>query len=84
MGLDSKTKSLIAVGASLTANCQPCIKYHTGKAIENGADEDEISEAIAIGKAVQMGAASQMDKFTSNMVKREPVETNKTGERCCC
>jgi AhpD family alkylhydroperoxidase len=84
MGLDSKIKSLIAVGASITANCQPCIKHHVGKALENGAEEKEILEAIEVGKSVRMGAASHMDKFTESVVKREPFEVSKTGDRCCC
>ncbi len=84
MGLDNKTRSLIAVGASLTANCQPCIKHHIGKAKENGADEKEISEAIEVGKAVRMGAASQMDKFVDNISKTETtMSCNSWMGRCC-
>jgi AhpD family alkylhydroperoxidase len=84
MGLDSKTKSLIAVGASLTANCQPCIKFHMAKARENGADEQEISEAVEVGKAVRTGAASQMDKFTSGIISTDTATSCKAGVNSCC
>lgn len=30
--LDEKTKELIAIGAAITANCQPCLEYHTVEA----------------------------------------------------
>ena len=63
MGLDNKIKELIAIGASITANCLPCLKYHSSKAKEAGANDDEITEAIATGKMVRKGSASKMDKF---------------------
>ena len=61
--MDVRTKELIAIGASVTANCQPCFKYHVGKARENGAGDEEIKEAIAMAKKVQNGAMSQMDEL---------------------
>ena len=51
--MDNKIKELIAIGASVTANCQPCLKYHVSKAKENGAGEQEIKDAIATGKMVR-------------------------------
>ena len=32
--IDIKVKELISIGASVSANCQPCVKYHVGKARE--------------------------------------------------
>jgi AhpD family alkylhydroperoxidase len=40
--LDAKMKELIAVGASVSANCHPCVKYHVGKARKMKIDEAEI------------------------------------------
>ncbi|MBN2316621.1 MAG: carboxymuconolactone decarboxylase family protein [Sedimentisphaerales bacterium] len=58
---DEKTKELIAIGASISANCHPCIKYHVGKAREMEIAEDEIQQAIDVGKKVRKGAAGQID-----------------------
>jgi len=63
MKLDTRIKELIAVGASVTANCQPCLQYHVSKARESGADDEEIAIAIAVAKAVRKGAAAKMDDF---------------------
>lgn len=60
---DEKIKELIAIGASISANCHPCIKFHAAKARELKIDEAEINQAIEIGKMVRKGAASQMDKL---------------------
>ena len=66
MKLDNRIKELIAVGASITANCQPCLEYHVDKAKEFGADEQEITEAIEVGKTVRRGASSKMDKYAAS------------------
>ncbi len=61
--MDVKTKELIAIGASVTANCKPCLEYHVAKAKENAATDEEIAEAIAVAQMVRKGAASKMDEF---------------------
>jgi AhpD family alkylhydroperoxidase len=61
--MDEKTKILIAVGASVTANCQPCLKTAIAQAEAVGAEKKEIIEAIAIGRLVRRGATGKMDKF---------------------
>ena len=61
--IDDRIVELIAVGASVSANCHPCIKYHVAKAREMKIPEDEIKQAIDAGKMVRKGAAQQMDKL---------------------
>ena len=67
--MDNRIKELIAVGASITANCHPCLKYHVSKARENGASEQEIAEAIAMGRMVRKGAAGKMDELVSTLAQ---------------
>jgi len=68
--LDEKIKELIAMGASIAANCHPCIKHHTAKAREMKIDETEIRQAIEVGKMVRKGAAGQMDKLLEEISKQ--------------
>ena len=63
--IDDKMIELIAIGASISANCHPCIKYHVAKAKEMDIQEDEIKQAIDTGRMVRKGAAQQMDKLIS-------------------
>jgi AhpD family alkylhydroperoxidase len=65
--IDEKTKELIAIGASITANCHPCIKYHVGKAREMEIAEDDIQQAIEVGKMVRKGAGGEMDKLLDEL-----------------
>ena len=68
MKLDNRIGELIAVGGrTITANCQPCLQYHIGKALESGADEQEIADAIEISRMVRKGAASNMDTFAASL-----------------
>lgn len=84
MKLDNRVKELIAIGASITANCQPCLQYHVTKALENGADEQEIKEAVDVGGMVRKGAASKMDKFASSLNQAAPSTASASRGGCGC
>ena len=82
MGMSEKIKELVAVGASITANCQPCLQYHTDKALEFGADPGEIAEAIEMGKRVRKGASAKMDTYASSL-KVGPCSAGMASSGCC-
>ena len=65
---DDKMTELVAIGASVAANCHPCVKYHVNKAREIGVDKEDIAEAISVGKMVRKGAAGKMDELTSEIL----------------
>jgi len=82
MQLDDRIKELIAVGASISANCQPCLQYHTSEAQKRGAGVREISEAIEVGKMVRRGAASKMDKFAATLIQSAAPTAGLSSEGC--
>jgi len=65
--MDEKTKELIAIGASVSAHCQPCVSYHVGKAQGLGVSEESILEAIGVGQMVERGAGGAMGDFVKEM-----------------
>ncbi len=67
--MDEQTKELIAIGASVTANCQPCLKYHVQEAQKNGADEEAIQEAVEVGQMVKKGAMRKFNEFIPTIIK---------------
>jgi AhpD family alkylhydroperoxidase len=69
--MENKTKILIAVGAAITANCQPCLKTAITQAQGIGVEKKEILEAIAIGRIVRRGAVGKMDKFASALTGKD-------------
>ena len=80
--MDIQTKELIAIGASITANCQPCLDYHISKAKEHGATQTEINEAIAVGKMVRKGAQAKMDKFVLTVHEGDQAADDVVKEEC--
>jgi AhpD family alkylhydroperoxidase len=82
--MESRVKALIAIGASITANCQPCLNYHVSKAKEAGADEAEISMAIEVAKAVRKGAAAKMDDFAVGLGATVETAECGAGQGCGC
>ena len=84
MKFDERTIRLIAVGASVAANCQPCLLINTTKARENGADDREIAEAIEIGKMVREGAANKMDSFAATLNQAIFETAGHSNEACGC
>ncbi len=84
MKLDDRMIRLIAVGASVTANCQPCLETNMMKAGQNGADEQEIAEAIEIGKMVRRASAAKMDKFASGLGGRTAPSMDASAGGCEC
>jgi len=84
MKLDDRMMRLIAVGASIAANCQPCLQINAAKALESGATEGEIAEAIWVGGMVRRGAASKMDKFAASLNQAVPMAASLPDEGCEC
>jgi AhpD family alkylhydroperoxidase len=84
--MEDKMKRLIAVGASVGANCHPCLEYHIGKALEYGISKSEIMAAVEVAKAVRGGAAASMDtlalKLLDDESPRPPCEGRESS--CCC
>ncbi len=68
MKLDNRTQELIAVGTSVGANCHACLKYHVGKARAQGVPDDEIAEAIEVGKRVRKGAQGKTDELANDLL----------------
>lgn len=83
MGLDNKVKELIAVGASVTANCQPCLQYHAAKALEFGGDPEDVATAIEVGKVVRKGAAAKMDSYSASLKDVSPAPARTKDPVCC-
>lgn len=79
---DEKTKELIAIGASITANCHPCLDYHVAKARELGIGNDEISQAIEVGKQVRRGASAKTDRLAAEHVGCQTAQTSPAGCGC--
>ena len=66
--LDGMQKELIAVGISVVINCESCMEWHIKQAIDCGANEAEIIEAIEVGIEMGGGPATVSARFAMNVI----------------
>ena len=71
MKFDDRTTELIAIGASVAANCQACMEYHVANATEYGIGADELAQAVDIGRMVRRGAAAKVDKVADGLLHKD-------------
>lgn len=50
--LDTKTKELLGLVASMVLRCDDCVKYHLEKCYELGFNKDQVFEAFAVANLV--------------------------------
>lgn len=84
--MDERIKKLIAIGASLAANCHPCLEYHIGRALESGIERKEIQEAIDVARKVRGGATASMDALALKLRDGDASDAvcgNRESSGCC-
>ncbi len=50
--LDSTTKELLGLVASMVLRCDDCIRYHLGKCFDQGVSREQVYEVFAIANLV--------------------------------
>ncbi len=78
--MNEQTKELIALGASVAAHCQPCLKYHYAKARELGITPEEIQAAMEVGHQVSQGATKAIQDLQNSLL----VSAQKADDEPCC
>ena len=73
--LSKKFKELIATGISVVINCEPCMEWHIKQAIDDGATDSEIIEAIEVAIEMSGGPGTASARFAMNV-----LEFYKTGK----
>ena len=87
--LDRKTKELIAVACSVLMRCQYCVNVHSQRAIDNGANKQEIAEAIAVAMFIaagsQLGWTNDLGKSVYDIIfeDKKPEEPGEVKD-CGC
>ncbi len=67
--LSKKQKELIAIGISVVINCESCMEWHVKQAIDDGATEGEIIEAIEVGIEMSGGPGTASARFAMNVIE---------------
>jgi AhpD family alkylhydroperoxidase len=67
--LRKKDKELIAIGISVVTNCESCMEWHIKQALDDGASQDEIVEAIEVGIEMSGGSGTVSARFAMNVLE---------------
>ncbi len=63
-----KQKELIAIGISVVIDCESCMEWHIKQAMDDGASETEIIEAIEVGIEMSGGPGTASARFAMNVL----------------
>ena len=77
---------LVAIGAAIGANCEPCFKYHYHEARKLGVSHDDMARAVELADRVKRAPAQNMlalaDKILgTDLSSHPPVDPNPGS--CC-
>jgi AhpD family alkylhydroperoxidase len=86
---------LVAIGAAVAANCEPCLKYHYDKANQLGLSKAEMAQAVSIAAAVKdaphraiLRLAERLTGIGTNEPDILPVpccgDSAKANDSSCC
>jgi len=67
--LSKKQKELIAIGISVVKNCESCMEWHIKQALDDGAKEEEILEALEVGIEMSGGLGTVSARFALNVLE---------------
>jgi AhpD family alkylhydroperoxidase len=76
--MNEQTQELIALGASVSGHCQPCLDYHLGRLKELGVSEEDIQTAVEIGYMVEKGGMMAMRNYA-----KSALDPNQENRGCC-
>lgn len=77
---------LVAIGAAIGANCEPCFKYHYSQARKLGVSREDMAKAVELADRVKRAPAQNMlilaDKILgTDLSTHTPVDPNPGN--CC-
>ena len=76
---------LVAIGAAIGANCEPCFKYHYSQARKMGVSREDMAQAVALADKVKRAPAQNMLTLADKVLRTTLSEkSRKTTDAECC
>ncbi len=76
---------LVAIGAAIASNCEPCFKFHFDKARKLGVSVEDMARAVETAQAVNESPARSVLELADRFLKRdEPSKTLPVVQSSCC
>ena len=80
-------KELVAIGAAIASNCEPCFKFHYDKARKLGVSNADMRAAVSIAQSVKDSPARAMLELADRYLDDRPLQVAKpkglAAPGCC-
>jgi AhpD family alkylhydroperoxidase len=73
---------LVAIGAAIAANCDPCLRYHTGEAGKLGVTLGDIARAVELAARVKDAPHRNIMRLAARLTQTEPAAAVATSGAC--
>lgn len=77
-------EELVAIGAAVAANCEPCLKYHLQKAREMGLTDDQLRAAITVARKVKETPARLILEAADRLLGSGDQASPEPAKAGCC
>ncbi len=74
---------LVAIGAAIAANCEPCFKYHYDQARKLGVSDMDMRYAVDLAQKVKDTPARAMLNLAERYLGKSTPETKSAADSCC-
>lgn len=75
-------QELVAIGAAIAANCEPCFRFHFDKARKLGVSKEDMSRAVATAQMVKDSPARAMLALAEKYLGTRPA-AKEAPDACC-
>jgi len=82
-GYSPAVNELVAIGAAIAANCEPCLKYHYREAKQLGVSETDMAQAAVMGAKVKDAPHQSILRLADRLLG-SGVGTAEGAEDSCC
>lgn len=82
MAYTEDIQELVAIGAAIAANCEPCFRFHFDKARKLGVAKEDIAHAVATAKMVKESPARSILALAEKYL-RGTADREKQAQPCC-
>lgn len=86
---DERIAELVALGAAIASNCEPCFKFHYRKAVDLGVHPEDMIQAVNVALGVKEQPAQIMVRLARRLLVPEAPEPGgesgycAPGQGCC-
>jgi AhpD family alkylhydroperoxidase len=82
-GYSPSVNELVALGAAIAANCEPCLKYHYREAQKLGVTKGDMARAVEMGAKVKDSPHQAILRLADNLTGAGLSKPQEEPDACC-